>query len=612
MKVALVASLSVTFLFAPSILSAATPLFDGDFESGTFQGWAPAGTGSAIVATRGTCFSSNDTTELSIRDNFAGLLRGVNGKKEDLPSLTSRSFVAGSGVAFLALSEWRAKKTLKREEQHPLALTVTLLDGAGKTLRTHEMATAMAELSGGCPSSPSDASFRPLYVDTRAYAGKPIKIRFTQHLDTAISGAFTLIDEVVATGIDEVPIYRSYPFAIAGVGRTSNGTLMLEPEQPASGTPSDWQFSWYINGESARRPYFNPCLDDLDEGEYTATLYVRVNHVLNTDTIRFIVPKQDQTESTSVASTSSTATSTTASTSLSTSTTDSLCNASHPSELQNTTDSGTDSGDDGSEETDGTDTTETASSPTLTISVENSIEVGKEVYFLNDVNIAPGTTSGSSDIFASGTIKFTQSGEGDKLIAPDSSDIDAALTAECDTTNKTCTIETTSGTVDDSPYETAFEQFKIILDSGQATAFSISIVDGNGKSASDTGGFGAVNPVILATTATPFTAESSESAYTELNVTTLNDKKLSSASVVISPELSGDELTASSTTSPAAVCDTSFTCKWEGADTVSAYETAIKTLQVNLSNVDQKRVLTITITDEDNRISTSDNIINIE
>jgi len=69
-------------LLAPAMASAqARLLFDGDFESGTFQGWIPSGEkgGFASVAAKGSCFSGNDTTAISFNgndtSNYAALLR---------------------------------------------------------------------------------------------------------------------------------------------------------------------------------------------------------------------------------------------------------------------------------------------------------------------------------------------------------------------------------------------------------------------------------------------------------------------------------------------------------------------------------------------------------
>ncbi|MEE9447017.1 MAG: hypothetical protein V3V09_03605, partial [Arenicellales bacterium] len=103
--------------------------------------------------------------------------------------------------------------------------------------------------------------------------------------------AFTLIDEVSIVGASETPIYQSYPIANAGFA-FNEGHLYLTAGLPAGSVSQtqDWQFSWLINGEGSRRPYYNPCIDDLQPGDYTANLYVRQRERLVTDTLHFSVP----------------------------------------------------------------------------------------------------------------------------------------------------------------------------------------------------------------------------------------------------------------------------------------------------------------------------------
>ncbi len=563
--------------------SAASKISDGGFESGTLQGWAS--TNQAMVAGKGTCFSDGDTTALSIRQNYAGLLRGAH---DDQPSsLTSQAFTAGAGIAFLALSELRQD----REEEHPFALTVSILDAGGKKLRSQNMATQLVKLANGCPSIARDQSFQPLYVSTRQYLGQSIKIRFTHHADTAKTNAFTLIDDVIKFEADEVPIYLSTPQAIAGVVRTTAGTLMLQPELPGinSSTPG-WTYSWYINGENGRRLYFNPCIDDLVAGEYTATLYVNADGVLATDTIDFIVPliiADDGSSNTRVEDPEAVVIQD-----------DTECNAIHPSDLvELTTDT------DLEEEpivTVDPDTGEETVAPSISIQVL-SVTPDQNSDFFSSVEIIVGSALNMKQA----VLTLTSAGDADKLIAPSTADI-SPLTVAC-SSDTSCTV---SGEADDGRYESAIKAFQLFIDnaSSDTRTITVAITDTNNYVESDQAEIDLTGiPIIsnadfntLALNETralldniDFTLSSTDATITSVVVTLSGN----TANILIPPnaaELAGTGLSVS--------CSDDQTCTFSGDDSIRVYEnTLIEHLKITYSNQDEDLKVTVTITDSDDK-----------
>jgi len=134
-------------------------LFDGDFESGTFQGWTPGGIngGFASLAARGSCFSGNDTTAISFNgdptSNYAALLRSnPNGDTDSIATLRSQPFVAGNGVIFSALTE-----TLSDDpSDQPVDFIVNIIDANGEVISEQPYRTAIVQLAEGCPSEQRD------------------------------------------------------------------------------------------------------------------------------------------------------------------------------------------------------------------------------------------------------------------------------------------------------------------------------------------------------------------------------------------------------------------------------------------------------------------------
>ncbi len=142
------------FSMAPTS-QAQSLLFDGDFESGTFQGWTPAGDngGFSSLAAKGTCYSGNDTTAISfngdLANNYAALLRSnAAGDPESVARLRSDNFAAGRGILFSALSE----TSDAAPSTDPVNLVVKILNSDGKVMNELPVQTAVVQLAPGCPS----------------------------------------------------------------------------------------------------------------------------------------------------------------------------------------------------------------------------------------------------------------------------------------------------------------------------------------------------------------------------------------------------------------------------------------------------------------------------
>ncbi len=283
-----------TFFLCFSItVNAYTLLFDGGFESGVLQGWVPGKQGTAIVTRRGSCFSDQDTRKLSIRGDYAGLLRSPNYLSVgNAASLTSKRFTAGNGISFLALSQNRTNL------ETAFALNISILDQDDTLLETRPLATAQSSLSSGCPSSGTDTRFSQHFVSTQAYQGKTIKLRFAQHPDTAAQGGFTLIDDVTVFLAGEVPVNTNIPLAVASAifdADTKNRFLSAALPGNIEQTRK-WEYSWYIQGEDKVRAYYKPCINKLTPGNYSATLTVRNATALASDTLYFNVGEAGNTD----------------------------------------------------------------------------------------------------------------------------------------------------------------------------------------------------------------------------------------------------------------------------------------------------------------------------
>ena len=283
--------------------SQASLLFDGGFESGTFQGWTPGGVngGFATPVFKGSCFSANDTTQISfngnVASNYAALLRSnAAGDINSVASLRSREFTAGNGVIFSALSE-----TLSSDPgDNPVNFVVNIRDGEGNIISEQPYRTAIIQLSQGCPSSKRDAAFSTHFIDTHTVAGQQISIEFTQHTNGAGLGYFTLIDNVLFLDVGEFLLSSGQPIAVAGTGVTSSGTFYLDPRDsvdPDDG-PLALNYRWFIDGEDSIRELDVPCVNlnsdfQLSAGNNRATLYVNDGYHYAADTIRFVIPDSD-------------------------------------------------------------------------------------------------------------------------------------------------------------------------------------------------------------------------------------------------------------------------------------------------------------------------------
>ena len=291
-------SVGLTILILSATVNAQSLLFDGDFESGTFQGWTGGGVngGHAAPAAKGTCFSGNDTTAISFNgdlgNQYAALLRSnAEGNPDSIGTLTSDSFAAGRGILFSALSETSDPAASKE----PVQLIVKVLSSDRKVLSELPVQTAVVQLAPGCPSIKRDTAFSVHYIDTSQHNGE-ISIEFSQYTRTKGFGYFTLIDNVVLVEKGQVFVSQSQPIARAGSSLTSSNILFLDPRDSIDpdGAPAPLTFSWFINGEETIRLFDMPCVNvnsdfTLAAGNHVATLYASDGVNYSADTIRFVV-----------------------------------------------------------------------------------------------------------------------------------------------------------------------------------------------------------------------------------------------------------------------------------------------------------------------------------
>jgi hypothetical protein len=459
------ALLGLYVLIASLNSHAITPLFDGDFESGTLQGWNPSA--GAVVATRGTCFSGGDTTQIRVRGQYAGMLRS---NENALGSFTSKPFVAGTGITFLSLSELIGKQ----QAVNPFALNVSILDGAANILSTQPLATAMLALSEGCPSSKRDHSFSTHFISTREHQGKQIKVRFTHHAELAKTGAFTLIDTVGIVN-SKVPLFHSSPKARAGIAQNSGVVSLVAglPNGELSQT-NGWQYSWFIDGETSERPFYNPCVNDLAAGEYTSTLYVNdnANNRLVTDTFNFIVPDSvdsdvdvsasDDSEAETLETTLNPIAITTSAT-VTDLTEVSRCDTTHPTDL---VEAPIEPGDSESIPTIDTLITNTPFTADTASSIFSSVAL----------------TSSTTDNLSKAVIELDNTQLGDELLALADNGTNGLSKSSCSSTG--CTYSGTSST---SSYETVLDSLQIELaDTASVRTITLTIYDSNNASSIST------------------------------------------------------------------------------------------------------------------------------
>ena len=291
-------------LAVSAIANAQSLLFDGGFESGTFQGWTSGGIngGFAAPAAKGTCFSGNDTTAISFNgdlgNQYAALLRSnADGDPASIGIIASDNFAAGRGILFSALSETSDPAASKK----PVQLIVKVLSSDGKVLSELPVQTAVVQLAPGCPSIKRDTAFSVHYIDTSQHNGE-ISIEFSQSTRTKGFAYFTLIDNVVLVEKGQVFVSQSQPIARAGTSLTSSNILFLDPRDSIDpdGAPAPLTYSWFINGEDTIRLYDMPCVNvnsdfTLAAGNHTATLYASDGVNYSADTIRFVVTSEQTT-----------------------------------------------------------------------------------------------------------------------------------------------------------------------------------------------------------------------------------------------------------------------------------------------------------------------------
>ncbi|MEM7196269.1 MAG: hypothetical protein AAF402_15095 [Pseudomonadota bacterium] len=304
-------------VIAVSPVNAQSGFFDGDFESGTFQGWTPGGEqgGFATLAAKGSCYSANDTTAISFngneRSNYAALLRSnAQGGTDSVATLRSQPFPAGSAVYFSALTESPSLNV----NRSPVEFVVRILDSAGEELAALPYRTALIQLAPGCPSEQRDATFSIHSVPTHQFDGD-IMIEFRQSTRILGRGLFTLIDDVFTLPKNDIVLSRSQPRAVAGTSVTSSGTLFLDPSDSfdPDQAPEALNYRWRIDGENFMRELDFPCVfvgGGVAVGNNRATLYVDDGFHYSADTLNFVVPAGTSTGTSSNSTTASTNTNT--------------------------------------------------------------------------------------------------------------------------------------------------------------------------------------------------------------------------------------------------------------------------------------------------------------
>jgi len=263
---------------------------NGDFEAGFLIGWtiSEQRDGIADIVEQGNCFSEEDTTHIQLSGNYAAILSsGESARRSSVGILTSDSFNAGDGIMFTSLTGTRdGRKTIK-----PVEFEVRILNSNDDVLTAHSYLTSVVRLHQGCPSEPRDGRFFVHYIDTTRFLNQSIKIQFRQNTNTRNSQPFTLIDQVLLFPAGEGPLFASKPVAKAGISSTKRGDLRLDATRsfdPDSG-PDILRHSWQIDGETRIRYGDRPCIADLPNGSYSATLFANDGFHVVSDRLNFLV-----------------------------------------------------------------------------------------------------------------------------------------------------------------------------------------------------------------------------------------------------------------------------------------------------------------------------------
>src|SRR5712692_1331261 len=135
-------------IFISSAFAQPGPLRNGNFETGTLEGWTASGVNEGFVrlAREGSCFSYNNTEGLTLSGNFAAAVRsGGVGPTDSVGILTSDLFIASSSVTFKALSETEYGDAAKWSDD-PVTFEVRLLDAADNVLLSQVVKTNLVAL----------------------------------------------------------------------------------------------------------------------------------------------------------------------------------------------------------------------------------------------------------------------------------------------------------------------------------------------------------------------------------------------------------------------------------------------------------------------------------
>jgi hypothetical protein len=145
----------------------------------------------------GTCFSSGDTTGITLNGSFSANVRSFGlAPTNSIGILTSGPFVADSAIKFRALSENHDAIP----EPNPVTFEVALLDTSGTVLFSQPITTNIVTLLGiGCPNTVRDGAFSAHTIDTSAFKGQNVRLQFRQHTNVGGFGFFTLVDDVEVT-----------------------------------------------------------------------------------------------------------------------------------------------------------------------------------------------------------------------------------------------------------------------------------------------------------------------------------------------------------------------------------------------------------------------------
>ncbi len=263
---------------------------NGDFEAASLIGWHASESRDGItdLVREGNCYAPEDTTHITLSGDYSAVLRsGPSGRRSSVGILTSDPFFAGDGIIFTALTGTRDGRRVK----FPVQFEVRILNGDNETLTAQTFSTSVARLKQGCPSEPRDGTFYVHYIDTRKFLDQNISIQFRQNTNTSGIQPFTLIDQVIKFEKGEAPVFTGRPEPRAAISKTLRGDLRLDASHsfdPDEG-PLALTYRWQIDGETKVRVGEYPCVNDLSDGEYVATLFANDGFAAVSDSIKFLV-----------------------------------------------------------------------------------------------------------------------------------------------------------------------------------------------------------------------------------------------------------------------------------------------------------------------------------